>query len=114
MSVGYIAVIVCLVLTTAGRKDVIYDIGKTHCPCTRFCSDDIKTVNTNGTEELIKTRSSPDDDNFDVCTTTDIYQPKETGINFYNQSLYNKERFREFCFCCLRDFNELSNTLAEK
>ena len=86
MNVGYITVIVCLVLTTAGRKDIIYDIGKTHCPCTRFCSDDIETVNTNDNEELIQTRSSPDDDNFDVCSTTDIYQPNETGIQFYNQS----------------------------
>ena len=37
---GYLIVFACLVMTTSAvLDDSIYNIGKMHCPCTRFCSD---------------------------------------------------------------------------
>ena len=93
MNGGYIALIVCLVLTTAARKDGIYEIGKAHCPCTRFCSDDIETVYTNGTEELILTGSSSDEGKADVCSGNDIFQPQEKGININYSRVARKLAF---------------------
>ena len=75
---GYLIVFACLVMTTSAvHDDSIYNIGKTQCPCTRFCSDGNENTNANNTDHLMKRRFVGG--SLDVCLNTEYYQPSAEG-----------------------------------
>ena len=79
---GCVIVFACLVITTSAVHDYsIYNIGKTHCPCTRFCSDGNENINAKNTNHFMKRRSFAGG-GLDVCLNTEYYQPSAEGKFF--------------------------------